>query len=67
MPRGFRPVLTHTGLFSNRRWQTALNFGFRKQRRSFIQCCENMHVGIGLSYTFGFAYAKMHVRMMQFK
>ena len=23
MSRGFRPVLIHTGLFSNRRWQTA--------------------------------------------
>ena len=36
MSRGFRPVLTHTELFSNRRWQTALNFGFRKQRFSFF-------------------------------
>ena len=53
MSRGFRPVLTHTDLFSNRRWHTALNFGFRKQRFSFF----NVANGTGLTCTFGFAYA----------
>ena len=28
--RGFRPVLTQTGLYSHRRWLEAGNFGFRK-------------------------------------
>ena len=64
MSRGFRTVLTHTGLFSNRRWQTALNFGRKQRFSSFFQCYENIHVGIGLNCTFGFAYAKKHVCMI---